>query len=66
MARVSVGRVVGGRDFTGWVFGFAFVFFSFLAMPHGMWDLISPTRGRTSAPCSGSAVLPTGLLGEFP
>ena len=29
MARVSVGRVVGGKDFTGWVFGFAFVFFLF-------------------------------------
>ena len=26
---MSVGRVVGGKDFTGWVFGFAFVFFLF-------------------------------------
>ena len=30
-------------------------FFFFLAMPHGMWDLSSPTRDRTHAPCIGSA-----------
>ena len=29
-------------------------YFFFLAMPHGMWDLSSPTRDRTCAPCSGS------------
>ena len=27
----------------------------FLAVPHGMWDLSSPIRDRTCAPCSGSA-----------
>ena len=26
----------------------------FLATPHGMWDLSSPTRGQTHAPCTGS------------
>ena len=26
----------------------------FLATPHGMWDLSSPTRDGTRAPCSGS------------
>ena len=25
-----------------------------LAAPCGMWDLSSPTRGRTGAPCRGS------------
>ena len=29
--------------------------FFFLAMPLGLWDLSSPTRDRTRAPCSGSA-----------
>ena len=28
---------------------FTFLFFS--ALPHGMWDLSSPTRARTHAPC---------------
>ena len=27
----------------------------FLATPHGMWDLSSPTRDQTCAPCIGSA-----------
>ena len=26
VARMSIGRVAGGRDFTEWIFGFAFVF----------------------------------------
>ena len=26
------------------------LFFIFLAMPHGLWDLSSPTRDRTQAP----------------
>ena len=29
--------------------------FFFLAVPRSMWDLSSPTRDRTRAPCSGSA-----------
>ena len=33
---------------------FFFLFF-FLATPCGMWDLSSPTRYQTRAPCSGSA-----------
>ena len=28
--------------------------FLFLAAPHGMWDLSSPTRDRTCATCIGS------------
>ena len=38
---------------TGSVFLFV-CFFNCLAMPHGMWDLSSPTRDRTHAPCIGS------------
>ena len=30
-------------------------FIIFLAAVHGMWDLSSPTRGQTHAPCSRSA-----------
>ena len=26
----------------------------FLVMPHGLWDLSSPTRAQTRAPCSES------------
>ena len=26
------------------------LYFSFLAVPHGMWDLSSPTRAETCAP----------------
>lgn len=29
-----------------------------------MWNLSSPTKDRTHAPCFGSAVLTTGLLGK--
>ena len=29
-------------------------FFFFLAVPHGMWDLISLAKDETQAPCSGS------------
>ena len=36
-------------------------------MPHGMWDLISPTRDWTSATCSGSAVsYPLDCWGSSP
>ena len=31
------------------------VFFFFLAVPHGMWHLSSPTSDRTHTPCTGSA-----------
>jgi len=31
------------------------VFFFFLAMLHGLWDLSSPIRDRTCAPCCGSS-----------
>ena len=44
-------------------FNFVFVFV-FLAMPHGMWDLSSPTRYRTHSPYPlwwESGVLTTGL-----
>ena len=32
----------------------------FLAMPHSMQDLSSPTRDQTHAPCSGNRILTTG------
>ena len=33
---------------------FVFIlFFFFLAVPHGIWDLRSLTRGQTHAPCIG-------------
>ena len=35
-----------------------------MATPHGMWDLSSPTRDHTHAPCIGSTVLPTGPTGQ--
>ena len=38
--------------------------FFFLATPCSTWDLSSPTRGWTHAPCSGSAVLTTGPPGK--
>ena len=41
-----------------------FSFLFFLAAPRGMWDLNSPTRGQTRAPCSGSTVLTAGLPGK--
>ena len=28
--------------------------FFFLAIPHGLWDLRSPTRDGTCAPCNGN------------
>ena len=34
---------------------FLFLIFYFFGHAHGMWDLGSPTRDRTHAPCSGSA-----------
>ena len=40
-----------------------FIYFCFLAMPHGMWDLSSLTRDRTCAPCIGR-VLTTGPPGK--
>ena len=33
---------------------FIYLFIYFLALPHSMLDLSSPTRDRTLAPCSGS------------
>ena len=45
-----------GRDWDGSETSLLkFFFFYFLAAPHGMQDLSSPTRDRTHAPCSGSA-----------
>ena len=35
-------------------FSLSFSFF-FLALPHSIWDLSSPTRDQTHTPCSGSA-----------
>ena len=32
-----------------------YIFFSFLATPHGLWDLSSPIRDQTRAPCIGRA-----------
>ena len=43
---------------------FVCLFFNFLATPHGMWDLSSPTRDRTHDPCIGSRVLTTGPVGK--
>ena len=45
-----------------------FFFLSFFAYPHGMWDLSSPTRDRTCAPCIGKAVFffsPFGCAGSL-
>ena len=39
----------------GFVLFKKFCFIYFLAMPHGMQDLSSPTRGGTHIPCSGRA-----------
>ena len=42
-----------------WLLSFSSSFFKFvyfLAAPHGMWDLSSPTRGHTHAPCTGSSL----------
>ena len=33
---------------------FIFLFFPFLAVPRGIWDLSSLTRDQTHAPCIGS------------
>lgn len=41
-----------------------FIFFFFLAVPPGIWDLGSPTKDRTCSPCSASVVLTTGLPGK--
>ena len=38
---------------TFFVFCLFVCLFLFLAAPCGMWDLSSPTRDRTCAPCSG-------------
>ena len=46
------------------LFTFINIFFFFLAAPTGMWDLGSPTRDRTCAPCSGSTFLATGPPGK--
>ena len=50
---------------------FFFLFFllllkKILATPGGMWDLSSPTRDQTHAPCIGSQISTTGPLGKFP
>ena len=42
------------------------LYFFFLTIPRGMWDLSSPTRDRTSAPCSGSANLNHWTTKEVP
>ena len=34
--------------------GSLYLFFFFFATPQGMWDLNSPTRDQTHAPCSGN------------
>ena len=31
-----------------------FLGFFFFSMTHGMWDLSSPTRDQTCAPCNGT------------
>ena len=41
-------------DFTPNVYVAGIILIFFLAAPHGMWDLSSPTRDRTCALCSGS------------
>ena len=40
-------------------------FLNFLAMPHGLWNLSSPTRECTLALGGESRVLTTGLPGKF-
>ena len=46
------------------LWGFFVVFFYLLAAPGSMWDLSSPTRAPTRAPCVGSRVLAAGPPGE--
>ena len=41
-------------------------FFCFLVTPCSMWDLSSPTRDRTCAPCIGSASLNHWTTGKVP
>ena len=43
---------------------FYLILFYFLAVQFSMWDLSSSTRDWTRAPCRGSTVLSTGLLGK--
>ena len=54
----------GPDSFVFLIFNLFFILI-FLAVPHGMQALTSPTRNRTRAPCSGSVEsLTTGPLGN--
>ena len=37
-----------------WTYSKLFTYWSGVVMPHSLWDLSSPTRDQTRAPCSGS------------
>ena len=41
-----------------------FFFLNFLTVPHGMWDLNSPTRDQTHTACIERQSLTTGLQGS--
>ena len=44
----------------------SFLFFFLMPVLCGIWDLNSPIRDRTHAPCAGNTVLTTGLPGKSP
>ena len=48
----------------GFLSFFLSFFFFFMAVPHSMWDIRSPTRDWTSTLCTGSTVSNTGLPGN--
>ena len=61
------GVLTTGPPVKSWSIVVLFCFLIFLAVPHGMWDLISPARDRTHAPCIGSAESsPVDLQGSPP
>ena len=51
---------------TNWVERTFLPFFFLMLVLCGIWDLNSPIRDRTHAPCTGNAVLNTGLPGKSP
>ena len=42
------------QNFLAPLYFLSFLFFFFFDTPHGIWDLSSPTRDPTHAPCCGS------------
>ena len=59
----GAGQGLGGE---GWKCSQVLFFPFFLVLRPGMWDLSAQTRERARTPCSGGAVLTTGLPGKPP